>query len=194
MQAGEPGVDLAQAGADGKRRHKRKRAYVMAGLLLIFILGTLAGIPIGRSPNKNIAISGPYVSAAAGFAPLNKIGVIPANIMAATAVPAGAQVVGRDNLDRNNGPFDREVLWSTPLGAPSLLTLERTALAHFGWTVRQTTVASRTTTIYAQKAGADGNYWDVAIGVAPESAASSAASGSTMKSRLTLRLLIQHFQ
>ena len=184
----------APAPAPKRRRlSSRQRNWILGVGLVVFIAGTLAGIPIGAKPRPGVRIPLPYVTVATAFAPLDHSGVVPSNIFAATVVPRSAVVTARENLDNDNGPFDRSVTFQVPLSTPSLIAFEKAVLAHFGWRVSQQTLSKGVTTFYAAKAGNDGSYWEVAASIGPAAVRSLSSPGARNVSQISVRLLRQSF-
>ncbi|MDA8261722.1 MAG: hypothetical protein M0Z47_02695 [Actinomycetota bacterium] len=176
-----------------RRLSKRQRNWILGALLVAFVVGTLAGVPIGTKPRPTVRIPLPYITVGAAFAPLDHTGVVPSNIFAATVVPRSAVVTGRENLDNDNGPFDRSVTFQVPLAANSLITFEKAALVHFGWRTSQRTYSKGVTTFYAVKAGNDGNYWEVAASIGPAAVRSLSSANAQNVSQISVRLLRQSF-
>ncbi len=184
----------AAAPAPKRRRlSKRQRNWILGGLLVVFTAGTLAGIPLGTKPQPGVRIPLPYMTVAAAFAPLDHTGVVPSNILSSTVVPRSAVVTARENLDNDNGPFDRSVTFQAPLSTAALIAFEKASLAHFGWRVSQHTFAKGVTTFYAAKAGNDGSYWEVAAAIGPAAVRSLSSAGAQNVSQISVRLLRQSF-
>lgn len=176
-----------------RRLSRKQRNWILGALLVAFIVGTLAGVPIGTKPRPTVRIPLPYVTVAAAFAPLDHSGVVPSNIFAATVVPRSSVVTARENLDNDNGPFDRSVTFQAPLATNNLIAFEKAALAHFGWRVSQQTHSKGVTTYYAIKAGNDGSYWEMAASIGPAAVLSLSSASAKSVSQITVRLLRQSF-
>ncbi len=172
---------------------KRRRSIILGAILAVAIVGTVAGVPVGTSPNSSVRIPLPYVSVASAFAPLDSARVIPANILAATVVPVHSTVVGRENLDNHNGPFDRSVSFSVALERSKLASFEVATFKHFGWKVRQVTSGASKVVYYCEKGGSDGNFWELSATIANDSVPSLGTTGASNNALLTIRLLIESF-
>ncbi len=162
-------------------------------LLVVAIAGTLAGVPIGVSANSSVKIPQPYLSVQSAFAPLDPSRIVPKNILAATVVPMGSQVVARENLDNHNGLFDRSVSFSLPESRAQLASFELATFKHFGWKIRTQTNTATSQVYYCQKGGSDGNYWELSATITRNSVPTLGNSTSATNSLLTIRLLIESF-
>ena len=175
------------------RFSKRTRNLFLAALVVIATAGTLGSVPIGAKPEKAVRIPFSYTNVTKAFASLDPLSTIPKNILAATVVPEGSIVIAKENLDNQNGPFDRSVTFLDNFSKSSLVSFEIAALHHFGWVVRQNTQTPGLITYYAQKAGGDGLYWEMSAAIGSTTIGALSQPGARHHSTLTIRLLIESF-
>lgn len=176
-----------------RKQHRispRTRNTLFALALIGFIFSTLMAIPIGTKPVHNLRITLANRSVFSDFVSLNRYGVVPKNILASTVTPKPAQLIGKENLDNGNGPFDRSVTYLVHRSTKVTVNFERSALLHFGWTILTVTKKTGVTTFYARKAGTDGNYWEVGATVSPSHMTTLSSQTTPTESTLSIRLLV----
>lgn len=166
-----------EAGALRPRRAVpiRTIALVVAGLIVVGVLLWAAGRAVDSRPGHSYGSPGlPASPAAADFAPLDKRRVVPEAVMQSLEVPTGSTVSFREDLDRGNGGFDREVGYQ--LGEPpgAVQRFFPSELARRGWKV----IAPGPSPILAERIGDNGFMWEVGVTISP-------AAGGT---RFTVRL------
>ena len=175
------------------RFSKRTRNLILAAIIVLATAGTLSSVPIGAQPEKAVRIPLRYTNVTKAFASLDPLGTIPKNILAATVVPSGSAVIAKENLDNQNGPFDRSVTFLDNVSKASLVSFEIAALHHFGWVLRQNTQTAGVVTYYAQKAGGDGLYWEMSAAISSTTVVALSQAGAQHHTTLTIRLLIESF-
>ena len=171
---------------------KQRNILIAAGIVL-FTVSTLLAVPTSQKPQANISIPLPYKSVGPDFASIDHSKVIPNNILEASVVPRNAQLIARDNFDQGNGTFDRAVIYASQYGKAKLITFETLSLKHFGWTVLQSTIHGTVTTLYARKAGNDGNFWEMGLTVSPTKVVTLSPSPTQTRSSIEVRLLLVNY-
>lgn len=159
-------------------------AVVLAVGAIAFVVGRAAAKP--TSPSAFGAPGLPARSAAADFAPLDRSGLAPADVLAAVPVPSEASVLRRAHQAGSAiGTFDASVTYASTAGAAAIRHFFPAALAQRRWRV-----SSQSNVILATHPSSDGFYWELGVTVSagrggPPSGGGPAAGGS----RFTLRLL-----
>ncbi|MDA8197019.1 MAG: hypothetical protein M0019_07425 [Actinomycetota bacterium] len=175
------------------RLSKRAKWWILASLLAIFTLSTLAGIPIGSKPNPSVAVTEPYMSIRNQMLKQDPEHVVPNNIYDASVVPANSTFYQLENLDQGNGQFDRSVSYLSPLSNSKLNAFGTSFASHFGWKIMTKTQKNGTDSYYLQKAGQDGNVWEMLFQISPPPA-NLTSLNSNISSVITERILITSFQ
>jgi hypothetical protein len=113
-------------------------------------------------------------SAAASFGALGATGQVPSDVLSAIYVPRTATVLSKATVGGGLDGFDGSVDFRTPASYNQLNSFFKAELTSDGWSLKSqgpaTTAAGEE--FLAQRAGSDGNYWEVgAIVFLPPSAA-----------------------
>lgn len=181
---------------NSKKKHrlsKRARWWILATLLVVFTLSTLVGIPLGTKAQPEVAITQPYVSIRAQMIKQDPERVVPTNIYNSAVVPSNSTFYQLENLDQGNGQFDRSVSYLSPLTTSQLDLFARSFIAHFGWRMMTFTKNGNTLSYYLQKAGQDGNVWEMLLQISPPPA-NLTTLNSNISNVITERILITSFQ
>ncbi len=182
-------VDNPKNHGKKKRLSTTQRNILMGIGIVLFAISTLLAVPTSSTPATKVVIPLSYHSVLGAFTSLNHSGVVPKNILNSSVIPIDSQLIGTQNLDQGNGPYDRAVIFATPFSIDTLKSFEKAALDHFGWSLLDTTISSSDgTTFYARKAGNDGNFWEVGATITSQKVAT--LSSQTNKTTLEVRLLL----
>jgi hypothetical protein len=136
------------------------------------------------------------VSAAQSFSLVASDGEPPAQIEDSLVVPAGAKVTGHEDIDQNLGPFDRAVFLDSAASPSQVLSFYRVEMKHQGWGLLPGGVSTSgaSTTLYYERAGKDGYYWQVAVTVTSQSPNLTPALGGGDQTAPTSRLELELVQ
>ncbi|MDA8025005.1 MAG: hypothetical protein M0T78_00460 [Actinomycetota bacterium] len=181
---------------DSKKKHrlsKKARWWILGTLLVVFTLSTLAGVPLGTKAQPEVAITQPYVSIRAQMIKQDPERVVPNNIYNTAVVPSNSTFYQLENLDQGNGQFDRSVSYLSPLTTSQLDLFASSFIAHFGWKLMTFTKNGSTHSYYLQKAGQDGNVWEMLFQISPPPA-NLTTLNSNISNVITERILITSFQ
>jgi hypothetical protein len=196
----KPGAEgLSAAMGWDRRRYGAKPAFIplLIGLVILFIFGAIAisqrGTPAPRGATPAPATQSyagiRAVGAGADFGPSG--GQPPSDVLAQTMVPEGSAPGKLLNLARNGGTYDSEVPYTVSLSPAQVLSFYQAQLRAGGWRVESTGPTPNEVDheeILAQRAGSDGNYWEVGADVT--TAASPGAGPGAQRTPFTLRLLV----
>jgi hypothetical protein len=146
------------------------------GILVLFGAMSLFS---GQQPTTSTAPSAPApvrgtslraVPAATALKPIEQPGSPPGNIVNALTVPVGAVSHGRTDNSTSAGQYDEEMHFSLATSEGDVETFYRSELAAKGWKIESVgpaTNAPGSVEVLAQKAGADGWYWEAGAVVSP---------------------------
>lgn len=163
------------------RRPPRSRRLLARNLALVAVVVVATGavaFAVGAAaakPTAPGAFGAPGLSArsaAADFAPLNRSGLAPSDVLMALPVPVHATVVQRAN-QAGAGTFDAAVTYTSPAGPAAIRQFFPAALARRQWRVsRQAGV------ILATHPSSDGFYWEAGVTVLTAAQSRTAGSGT----------------
>lgn len=142
----------------------RTIALVVVGLIVVGALSWAAGRAVDSGPGRSYGSPGlPARPAAADFAPLDRRLVVPEAVMQSLEVPAGSTVSFREDLDRGNGGFDREVGYHLAEPPGAVQRFFPPELARRGWKV----IAPGPDPILGERIGDNGFMWEVGVTISP---------------------------
>ncbi len=196
--APSPAASIAERSGPGpapSRRPRRHPAWlVVVPLVAAALLGGGAAMAVAALHTQVRFPASPPIradstsglgarSARADFHP--SAGEPPRDVLSALPVPTGSRPLQYLDQDGGAGPYDRTVVYDSPLSTEQLLAFYRDELRTENWTVRSDTPDSSGTgrQILARHASSDGFYWEVGLDVR-RSAAGPAAAGTRFELRL----------
>lgn len=135
--------------------------FALAGVGALVLAGTH-----GTSPPAPASPKGPILAATDGaviFRPLEHAGEPPNDILGQLPVPVAANAVGRQNHDRGNGVYDREVDLRVPASYAQVVAFYQAELVSHHWViVSQGPPRSGTgRELLARRPSSDGFFWEV---------------------------------
>ena len=140
-------------------------AAIVLGIVCVLLAGGLAAAALTGGPQSSPTSSAAPGNAAHLLLPIEGAGQPPLDILDATPLPAGAQVVGAVNDDQGAGQYDRTLTFQAKDSASQLLGFFDRQLAGNGWTILTAGAPVLNhpgqTEVLAKHASADGYYWEI---------------------------------
>lgn len=181
----DPGPMLPGHSAKGPAL--RGPALVVLGIAVVIVVVGLvgaalapgSGAPARPSLLRQVTLSdGSTLPMTPGSTALHDIvsgGQPPSDVVGPLAVPAGSTPAGTVDEDLTTGSYDRTAEFTTTLAAGEVVDAYRTLLPRLGWHVIYSGAGMKNgrpgTEVLAERAGSDGNEWEVGVVVSPGTAA-----------------------
>jgi hypothetical protein len=159
----------------------RRSTKALLGVLILLGAGaSIAPVFLEHEVAIPPAPSGVGAASAVGaFAKVGAKSLVPADVYQALVVPSGSQVVGIEDLDCDQGQFDRQVDFRVKLAPGTVSNFFPAELHRRDWKVVSLTTARHGGhEILATHPGSDGYTWEVGVVVATTAARSGWAGFS----------------
>jgi hypothetical protein len=148
---------------------KNKIAWAVGVVLLIgMAVGAIMAVPTSSSPT-NLPLPYPEMPASSYLNQITSGGFLPANVAAATFIPASSKLIGVENFDQGAGAFDRGLILEVSIPPAKLNSFFVPALGNRGWKILTNTTSHSGSNLIARIAGSDGNFWEIGIKNPPPS-------------------------
>lgn len=172
---------------------------IATGLVLLFGIGAaLQGSSAPKAPPHPSHVSGTALTAepaASSLRPIEILGTPPDDVVGAVVVPKGATRTGSTPWDGST-QFSGTVDFELSATQTAVVDFYRSELKARGWSTPNVSAARSpkgATEVIAQRASADGWYWEIGVVVSPttfssRSSVTSNAGASTDLTKFTLEL------
>lgn len=158
---------------------------IAAGLVVLFGVGAaLEGGSAPATAHHSAHVSGTSLTAEPATKPLHPIEILgtpPTDVLGAVVVPKGATRTGATPWDGTT-QFSGTVDFSLSATQAAVVDFYRSALKGRGWSKPDVSAAQApkgATEVIAQRASADGWYWEIGVVVSPTTFANTAGDGTS---------------